>query len=187
MKAATGFETERLLLRAWRDEDAADFAAMNADPRVMEFFPAPLDQAASDALLEKIRAHHAREGFGLFAVCSRADHGFLGFTGLSIPAFQSDFTPCVEIGWRFRAEAWGRGYASEAARACLQLGFGELALNEIVSFTSVMNDRSIAVMKRIGMEFDREFDHPALAAGDPLRRHVLYRIQAPAASTSIKR
>jgi ribosomal-protein-alanine N-acetyltransferase len=175
--------TERLVLRRWRDEDRAPFAALNADPVVMEHFPAPLTREESDATVDRIEDEFASNGFGLWAVEVRATGEFVGFTGLAVPRFEAFFTPAVEVGWRLARPAWGRGYASEAAREALRAGFEDYALPEIVSFTSVGNTRSRAVMGRIGMTFDCEFDHPVLPEGDRLRRHVLYRI-APGVSPS---
>ena len=168
--------TERLLLRAWRDEDRAPFAALNADPVVMEHFPAPLTRDESDALVARIEDGFAANGFGLWALEVRATGQLVGFTGLAVPRFDAFFTPAVEVGWRLARRAWGKGYASEAAREAVRVGFEDFGLAEIVSFTSVGNLRSRAVMERIGMTFDREFDHPSLPEGDRLRRHVLYRI-----------
>ncbi|MEW9528193.1 GNAT family N-acetyltransferase [Microbispora sp. NPDC049125] len=177
----TEIATERLVLRRWRHGDRQPFAALNADPAVMEHFPSTLSRAESDALAGRIEAAFAERGFGLWAV--EAGGAFIGFTGLNVPRFTAHFTPCVEIGWRLARPAWGHGYATEAARAALAYGFGELGLAEIVSFTSVTNVRSQAVMRRIGMTRDPQddFDHPALDEDSPLRRHVLYRISAPAA------
>jgi RimJ/RimL family protein N-acetyltransferase len=170
--------TERLLLREWRDDDRAPFARLNAEPRVAEFLSRPLDREASDALVDRIVGHWADDGFGLWPVERVEDGAFLGFTGLSAPAFEAAFTPAVEVGWRFAPEAWGRGYATEAARAALAFGFEALGLDEIVSFTAPANVRSQAVMERIGMTHDPadDFDHPNLPDGHPLRRHVLYRL-----------
>ena len=169
--------TPRLHLRRWRDEDLPAFAAMNADPRVMEFFAAPLDRAESDALAARIRGHFDRRGFGLWAVEVTGVADFIGFVGLCVPGFEAHFTPCVEVGWRLARDHWGRGYATEAARAALDFGFRHLALTEIVSFTVPANRRSRAVMERIGMTRTPadDFDHPSLPEGHPLRRHVLYR------------
>ena len=176
-------QTPRLHLRRWRDEDLPAFAAMNADPRVMEFFPRLLDRAESDALVARIRAGFARRGFGLWAVEVPGVADFIGFVGLSVPHFEAHFTPCVEVGWRLARAHWGHGYASEAARAALDFGFRHLGLGEIVSFTTEANQRSRAVMERIGMTRSPadDFDHPALPEGHPLRRHVLYRVIRPQA------
>jgi RimJ/RimL family protein N-acetyltransferase len=173
--------TERLLLRRWREEDRAPFAALNADPAVMEHFPAPLDRAASDAFVDRIVAQHDQHGWGLWALEVRDTGRFIGFTGLAAPRFEAHFTPAVEVGWRLAREAWGFGYATEAAGAATAAGFRELGLDEIVSFTAVGNTRSRAVMRRIGMTHDAadDFDHPALPDGHPLRRHVLYRLRRP--------
>jgi RimJ/RimL family protein N-acetyltransferase len=125
-------ETRRLRLRAWAERDLAPFAALNADPRVMEFFLKPLDRAESDALAGRIRDHFARHGFGVWAVEAPGVADFIGFVGLSVPSFPAHFTPCVEIGWRLAHRHWGRGYATEAARAALAFGFRDLALDESV-------------------------------------------------------
>jgi RimJ/RimL family protein N-acetyltransferase len=169
-------ETARLRLRHWRDADLAPFAALNADPAVMEFYPSVLARAESDALAARIRAALAERGWGLWAVEARAEGAFLGYVGLEVPALDLPVSPCVEIGWRLAAAHWGRGYASEAARAALAFGFDELGLHEIVSFTAVANARSRAVMERIGLAWSGEtFLHPRLAADSPLRTHVVYR------------
>ncbi len=182
MTGHPSLRTPRLCLRQWRDEDRAPFAAMNADPVVMEFFPDTLSHAESDAAVDRIREHIDRHGYGLWAVEVPGVADFIGFVGLAVPRFESHFTPCVEIGWRLAREHWGRGYATEAAHAALEFGFLDLALNEIVSFTATTNRRSQAVMERIGMTRspDDDFDHPSLPEGHPLRRHVLYRAGRPA-------
>jgi RimJ/RimL family protein N-acetyltransferase len=151
---------------------------MNADARVMEFFPKRLNRAESDAMVDRIEAHFSERGFGLWAIEVPGVAPFIGFAGLSVPRFSAPFMPCVEVGWRLAFEHWGHGYATEAARLALGYGFGTLALPEIVSFTSATNHRSRAVMERLGMRRDSadDFDHPALPEGHPLRRHVLYRL-----------
>ena len=170
--------TTRLRLRAWREEDLTPFATQNADAREMEFFHHPLDRRESDALVESIRKHFVRHGFGLWAVEAPGVAEFIGFVGLLVPAFQAHFTPCVEIGWRLAPEHWGQGYATEGARAALAFGFGELGLGEIVSFTVPENVRSRRVMERLGMTRSAadDFEHPNLPEGHPLRPHVLYRL-----------
>ena len=166
----------RVLLRSWRSADRGPFAALNADPEVMEHFPAPLSAAQSDALIDRAQALIDERGWGSWAL--EIDGELAGFTGLTRPAFEAHFTPCVEIGWRLARRFWGRGYASEAARLALDHGFGQLQLDEIVSFTATPNRRSQAVMQRLRMERDPadDFDHPALPEGHRLRRHVLYRL-----------
>ena len=173
--------TERLVLRRWRADDLEPFAALNADPKVMEHFPSTLDRPASDALAAAADAAFDRHAFGLWAVEVAATGVFIGFTGLAVPRFEARFTPAVEVGWRLARSAWGHGYATEAATAALDDGFGRVGLSDIVSFTSVLNLRSQAVMRRLGMTHNAadDFDHPNLPAGNRLRRHVLYRIDAP--------
>ena len=170
-------QTERLILRQWRPDDIPAFVAMNADPRVMEFFASTLTEAQSIAFAGRVAEHFAEKGFGWWAVEVRSGMPFAGFVGLSVPRFEAHFTPCVEIGWRLAHAAWGKGYATEAARAALAHGFEVLKLEEIVSFTTVANIRSRAVMEKIGMHRDPadDFDHPSLAEGHPQRPHVLYR------------
>jgi RimJ/RimL family protein N-acetyltransferase len=170
-------KTERLLLRPWRDDDLAPFAALNADPRVMEFFPKVLDRAESDARAVRISEDLDRNRYGLWAVELPGIADFIGFVGLGATRFEAHFTPCVEIGWRLAFDYWGHGYATEAARAALDFGFRNLGLDEIVSFTSVVNLRSRRVMERLGMSYSPadDFEHPLVAEGHALRRHVLYR------------
>lgn len=169
--------TQRLALRRWRDSDLPAFAALNADPQVMAHFLKPLTRAESDAMVERIRDHFDRRGFGLWAVEAPDVAGFIGAVGLLAPTFEAHFTPCVEIGWRLAREHWGKGYATEAATAVLDHAFRHLGLDEIVAFTVPANRRSRRVMERIGMTRDPrdDFDHPLVPAGHPLRRHVLYR------------
>jgi RimJ/RimL family protein N-acetyltransferase len=172
--------TPRLRLRQWRDSDLVPFAALNADPRVMEFFPATQSRAESDAFAERIRAGIAERGFGFWAVEAPGVSPFIGFVGLQVTPPHIPVSPGVEIGWRLAAEHWGKGYASEGARAALDAGFGRLGLHEIVSFTATGNHRSRAVMERIGMRFAGEtFEHPSIPAGSPLRTHVVYRVSRP--------
>lgn len=170
--------TPRLILRRWRPEDLEPFAALNADPVVMEHFPSTLSREESDAFARRIEDHFDRYGFGLWALEIPGVAPFAGFVGLSVPGFEAHFTPCVEIGWRLAAGSWGKGYATEAARAVLAFGFERLSLAEIVSFTAPANERSRRVMERIGMTRNPadDFDHPRLPEGHPLRRHVLYRV-----------
>ena len=170
-------ETPRLILRDFRDEDRDAFAALNGDEEVARWLGGPLDRAASNAMVDRIRGHIAEHGFGLWAVERKADGAFLGFDGLqTVKAGALPIGPAVEIGWRMARHAWGAGYASEAGRAALAWGFANLDLDEIVSFTARGNVRSEAVMRRIGMRRDeaRDFDHPNLPAGHELRPHIVY-------------
>ena len=171
--------TDRLLLRRWREADREPFAELNADPEVMEFFPATLSRAESDAMVTRIEHRMRDNGWGLWALeVTVGEHAgrFAGFTGLARPTWNPAFT---EVGWRLPRWAWGHGYATEAAREALRVGFEELRLDEIVSFTTPTNQRSRAVMERLGMTRDPadDFDYPTIAEGHPLRRSVLYRLQ----------
>ncbi len=172
-------KTKRLILRPWNEEDFEPFAKLNADARVMEYFPSVLAKDVSDALARINMTKFQEKGWGKWAVSAPGVADFIGFIGLAIPEFEAHFTPAVEIGWRLGYEYWGKGYATEGALAVLQYGFETLDLPEIVSFTTVENQRSRQVMEKIGLHRDPQddFDHPKLPEGHPLRRHVLYRLK----------
>ncbi len=180
MSDRSNLSTPRLLLRRWRETDRSPFAAMNADPLMMEYFPDRLTRAESDDLIARIEADFEIHGYGLWALELRASGQFIGFGGLAVPSFNAHFTPAVEVGWRLARSCWGQGYATEAGLASVAFGLRDGGLHEIVSFTSATNVRSRAVMERIGMTRDPadDFDHPALPETHPLRPHVLYRISA---------
>ena len=165
----------RVTLRPWRADDLEPLAALNADPRVMEHFPAMLTRDESAAMMARMQAAVDGRGWGNWAV--DVEDRCVGFVGLSMPAFEAHFTPCTEIGWRLATEAWGRGYATEGARLALAYGFAVVGLAEIVSFTTARNLRSRRVMERIGMSRHPadDFDHPRLA-GSPQQPHVLFRL-----------
>jgi RimJ/RimL family protein N-acetyltransferase len=169
----------RLRLRLWRDSDYAPFAAINADPRVMEHMPALLTRAESDAMAARIARSFLEHSFGLWALELPGVAPFAGYVGLSVPSFEAPFMPCVEVGWRLAPAHWGAGYATEAARLAIGDGFERLGLEEIVSFTVLANRRSWKVMERLGMRRSRadDFDHPRLQPGHPLAPHVLYRLR----------
>lgn len=160
----------RLVLRQWQDSDREPFAALNADPETMRFFPRPFTREESDAQVDRFAAHIDDLGYGFWAV--QVDGVFAGFTGIAW-AEGLDFSPALEIGWRFDKAFWGHGYATEAARAALSVGF--LHAPEVVSFTAVLNEPSWRVMERLDMRKVGEFEHPRVPEGSPLRRHVLYR------------
>jgi RimJ/RimL family protein N-acetyltransferase len=168
----------RVLLRPWRAADLAPFAALNADPEVMQHLPAPLTREESDATVTRIDAHLAAHGFTFWAVEVPGEVPFAGFVGLVVPRFEAHFTPCVEIGWRLAREHWGKGYAVEAAAVALRAAFGPLGLREIVALTVPGNLRSRRVMERLGMHRNPadDFDHPLVPEEHRLRRHVLCRI-----------
>lgn len=180
--------TERLILRRWQDGDRRPFAALNADREVMEYLPGMLSRAQSDTLIERIEAGFQTNGYGLWAVELPGEAPFVGFVGLAPVDFDVFFAPAIEVGWRLARPFWGRGLASEGARAALAFGFEECGLGEVVSFTAEGNRRSCAVMERLGMRRDprEDFDHPLLAEDDPLRRHVLYRLERASWSGSAR-
>lgn len=170
-------ETERLILRGYREEDREPFAALNGDPRVRQWLGGTSDRAASDAMLDRINLHIAEHGWGLWALERKADHRLIGFTGLAeVKAGALPVGPAVEMGWRLSPDAWGGGFATEAAQAALAWGLAHIDTDEIIAFTAATNLKSQAVMTRIGMKADpsRDFDHPRLAPDDPLLRHVVY-------------
>lgn len=173
-------ETDRLILRGWRDDDVTVLAAMNSDPRVMEFMPAIMSPAETAALATRIQDHFDIHGYGLFALEHKDTGDFIGYTGLLNVPFDAPFTPAVEIGWRLACEAWGQGFATEAARGALKYGFEEQNLPEIVSFTIRSNARSWRVMEKLGLKRDKgaDFMHPRLAEDHPFAPHILYRMSA---------
>jgi RimJ/RimL family protein N-acetyltransferase len=171
------FETARLRLRQWRDADRGPYAAMNADPAVMKFFPGIQSRETSDASIDRWQEQFASQGWSNWAAELKETGEFIGFIGLSVPRRVLPFSPCVEIGWRLAHAHWRKGLASEGARGALRVGFERLELGEIVSFTARANDRSRAVMERIGMTDTRQdFEHPAIPEGNPLRLHCLYKL-----------
>jgi RimJ/RimL family protein N-acetyltransferase len=182
---ARGFDTirtDRLLMRRWCDADREPFAALNGDAETMRYFPRSLDRAASDAFVDVIESRFDQHGYGLWALEITATGEFVGFTGLNEPI--PDGIPGaggVEIGWRLARHAWHQGYATEAATAALDLAFSAVGLAEVWSFTSVLNEPSQAVMRRIGLSEVARFDHPRIPAGHPLRPHVMFHLASPAA------
>jgi RimJ/RimL family protein N-acetyltransferase len=176
MPPGVELETPRLWLRRWRPEDLEPFAALNADPEVMEHFPSALSPEETAAAVGRVEKHFESRGFGFWAVEIPGRAPFIGFIGLAVPAFEASFTPCVEIGWRLARPWWGQGLATEGARAALRYGFDRLGLPEIVSFTVPGNVRSRRVMEKLGFRYSGDFEHPRIEPENPLRRHVLYRL-----------
>lgn len=176
----TELRTERLLLRQWKVADLAPFAELNADPEVTEYLQGPMGRAHSNRMVDRISDSFTWRGYGLWAVEVIDGPQFIGYIGLWDAFFDAPFTPAVEVGWRLARDAWGNGYATEGATAAVAFGFGKIGLPEIVSFTATGNQRSRAVMERIGMTRDvnGDFDHPLVPEGSPIRRHVLYRLSA---------
>jgi [ribosomal protein S5]-alanine N-acetyltransferase len=170
------FESERLCFRMWKEEDKKIFSKMNSDPIVMEYFPKLLNEDESNKFYERIVNNLHNNDYGLWAVEIKNDNQFIGFIGFNDTTFKSNFTPCVEIGWRIKKEEWGKGYATEGAKACLFYGFNKIGLKEIFSFTSKTNKRSEKVMIKIGLNKIDEFKHPGIEEGNQLRKHVLYKL-----------
>ncbi len=171
--------TARLAMRRWRESDQEPFAALNADPQTMRYFPATLDRAASDALVEVIEARFEHQGYGLWALELTRSGQFIGFTGLNPMPDNVPGAGGVEVGWRLAKHAWHHGYATEAAAAALGVAFGGVGLREIWSMTAVLNEPSQAVMRRLGLTEVARFDHPGIPIGDPLRAHVTYHLSRP--------
>ena len=170
------FESQRLGFRNWKESDIIPFAKMNSDLEVMQYFPLPLSRKETINLVNRNQSHFKKWDFGLWAVEEKESENFIGFIGLNYADFKSSFTPCFEIGWRLDSRFWGKGYASEGARLCIEKGFEEFNLKEIYSFTSVLNTKSENVVIKIGMKKVMEFEHPKLDKKNLLCKHVLYRI-----------
>lgn len=170
------FESSRLGFRMWKESDRELFAKMNANEEVMRYFPKPLDTKESDGFLDRILEHFKQNGYGLWAVELKDTKEFIGFIGFLIATFEAEFTPCVEIGWRLDNKYWNKGYVTEGAKACLEYGFNNLGLDSIYSFTAEINIPSQNVMKKICLMKVGEFEHPRVEDGNPLKPHVLYKI-----------
>jgi ribosomal-protein-alanine N-acetyltransferase len=175
-------ETERLLLRRWKDSDREPFAKMNANPRVMEFFAGCLTREESDQFIDRAESDIENYGFGLFAAELKETSAFIGFIGLHTTTFQAHFTPAVEIGWRIDEPYWRKGLATEGSRGVIEYAFKRLRLDALVSFTAPDNQSSRRLMERLGMTHNPadDFNHPRLPEGHRLRRQVLYRLKNPA-------
>lgn len=178
MLSSNKLPTPRLLLRQWQPSDLEPFAAMNSDADVMRYYPTPWTREQSDAFAQRVMRLIDERGWGFWAVEERASGRFIGFVGLHVPSDELPFSPCVEVGWRLTKPYWGLGYATEAAQSAISFGFQQLRLAELVAFTAVANLKSRAVMERLGMQFDSEFDHPQVPVESRLRRHVLYRLRS---------
>jgi RimJ/RimL family protein N-acetyltransferase len=173
--------TDRLVMRRWQDGDREPFAALNADPHTMRFFPATLDRAASDAMVDRLEERFKSQGFGLWALEVALTGQFIGFTGLNPMPDDVPGAGGMEIGWRLARAAWHHGYATEAARAALEVAFGSLGMTEVYSMTAVLNEPSQAVMRRLGLAEFARWDHPRIPEGSPLRASVTYRLTWDAA------
>ena len=170
-------ETERLILRPWVQEDREPFRQMSADSEVMKYFPSTLSSDEADSLISRQSALIESKGFGVCAVECKETNEFAGCVGLHQIDSDFHFAPATEIAWRLRPQFWGKGYASEAARACLEYGFRELGLDEVIAYTTWNNLPSQNLMKRLGMKYSESFMHPKLAIDHNLCKHVLYRVK----------
>jgi len=171
------FETSRLQLRDWEETDLEPFSRLNADAEVMKYFSKTLTSEETNEFYRYIISGLKECGFGLYAVEFKESKDFIGFIGFHLATFAADFTPCIEIGWRLKREAWGKGYATEGAAACLQYGFNHLGFQDIYSFTADINTPSKNVMVKIGMSYMRMFSHPKIEQGSSLNQHVLFHIK----------
>ncbi len=171
------FETPRLRFRDWREADLDPFSLLNADKEVMKYFPKTLSTEETKEFYKSIESEFKECGFGLYAVEVKGNDDFIGFVGFHRATFEANFTPCIEIGWRLKKDAWGYGYATEGASACLQYGFNTLGLEEVYSFTADINEPSKRVMTKIGMSYIKTFHHPRVEKNNPLSKHVLYHVK----------
>ena len=171
-------QTRRLILRQWQESDFLPYAKLNADQRVMEFMLGTMTEEETRQSIENIEKHFDAHGFGRWAVQIADSEKFIGFVGISIPTYTLPFSPCVEVAWRVCPDEWGKGYAPEAANEAMRDGFERVGLQEIVSFTTLINLKSRRVMEKLGMQYcpAEDFDHPMVPQGHRLRRHVLYRM-----------
>lgn len=168
-------KTPRLGLRTWKEQDLLPFAQLTSNKEVMQYYPNLLTLEQTKGFITRIQQQYEDFGFSVYAVDKLDTGQFIGYIGFMRPSFESDFTPCVEIGWRLDNAFWNQGLATEGALACLDYGFNNLGFDEIFSFTSVLNNPSERVMQKIGLKKIGEFEHPMLAEGHKLRRHVLYK------------
>ena len=183
MNSVQPIETKRLILRQWQAADTDILAAISADPKVMKYFPAVQTRLQTEAFVEYIHDHFKQYGYGLYAVVTKGTRSMIGFVGLNSPSFEIPGfipvgLPIMEIGWRLASDQWGKGYATEAAQMVLKHAYTTFGLDEVISFTADINLPSRRVMEKIGLKHDAldDFDHPKLAKGSPLCRHVLYRL-----------
>lgn len=179
------FTSSRLGFRNWETRDLEAMAAINADTGVMEFFPSTASVEKTAEFITHMQQQFTKSGFCYFAVETLADGAFIGFIGLMEKTFESDFTPCIDIGWRLDKRIWNRGYATEGARRCLQFAFETLHLREVFAMAPEVNIRSAHIMKKIGMQYVLSFEHPLLQQDERLRTCVLYKAIPTHSETSI--
>lgn len=169
------FKSERLGFRNWLESDLEMMTEINADKKVMEFFPCVASKDQTFDFIQKMHKQFTEKGFCYFAVDKLKNNEFIGFIGLSEKNFESEFTPCIDIGWRLNSVEWNKGFATEGAKRCLEYAFDVLKLEKIYSIAPKINVKSERVMKKIGMEKVLEFEHPLLTNDERIRNCVLYK------------
>lgn len=170
------FNSERLGFRKWRNEDLEEFAKLNSDEDVMEHFPNTLSKKEVEKLIDKLRNHFAKNGFTYYAAEILETNEFIGMIGLAFQDYKTTFTPAIDIGWRLKRNAWGKGYATEGGKKCLEYAFNELGINKIISVCPIKNNKSQNVMKKIGMTKKGEFNHPEMINHPAYEKHFCYEI-----------
>ncbi len=168
------FISERLGFRNWLTEDIEILSALNADSEVMEFFPSIQTREQSEKFIAQMQNEFGEKGFCYFAVDQLDTNELIGFIGIHEHTFESDFTPCIDIGWRLKRSVWYQGFATEGAKRVLEYAFNELKIEKIVSFTPIINTPSENVMKKLGLKRLRTFDFPLFKNDDRLRECVMY-------------
>jgi len=171
------FKSERLGFRNWKSSDLAEMAEINADSEVMKFFPNIQNSSETQNFIERMQKQFADHGYCYFAVELINDSTFIGFIGIADQTYKADFTPCTDMGWRLNKKYWGKGYATEGAKRCIEYAFQELGLDKIFSIAPKINANSEAVITKIGMSKVKEFDHPLLLDDSRLKVCVLYEIE----------
>ena len=177
MKSKYLFKSERLGFRNWRNTDLAEFATLNADAEVMEHFPKKLTQKETAQFIEKLQNHYDKHGYNYFATEVLETGEWIGFIGLAYQTYETPFTPATDIGWRLKKTAWGKGYATEGAKRCLELAFKELKLEKVIAICTQNNIRSEKVMQKIGMIKQGSFKHPKLKEYPDYENCIWYAIE----------
>ncbi len=171
------FTSERLGFRNWKKNDLTEFAKMNADLSVMEHFPKPLTKSETAELIDRLKNHYNKNAYTYFATEILESGEFIGFIGLAFQEYKTDFTPAVDIGWRLKKSAWGKGFATEGAKKCIEFAFDELNLDRVISICTKRNFKSENVMIKIGMKKRLTFDHPELEAYPEYQKCTCYEMR----------
>lgn len=176
MKSKYIFKSKRLGFRNWTNEDSDEFSKLNSDEEVMKHFPKTLSKNEVKEFIGRLKKHYDKNGYTYYATEIIETKEFIGMIGLAYQEYKSNFTPAIDIGWRLKRDAWGKGYATEGAKRCLEYAFNELEINKIISVCTVKNKKSENVMKKIGMTKKGEFNHPELINHPEYKRHYCYEI-----------